>query len=342
MPRMNAKYTRPIDEEVLNTILLTEPFRFLTHNVNAMISNDSNALTVQLLSRNRIAYHHGSQCVLTVTLLIKRGRPIIKCSANHDFKDARLHPECCAEYGYLMRNWAGTDTEDFQNTFKTYLNAVVPAVESRYYRGDDQGNKAEGYWTNLAYHRFGNEFSEKKPWLIIDRDFSLGFPHASEKKEFYSTHAKPYMEIKQRLQNENREKWGKPSKRAFRQEAGFLALNKNGELVAVELRRGSNTSGICWAPIAAAAHRDAIISALPNISESISTLVAQKVTLGLLPSAALDRIRNQEFKEVSAAVAIANPQPDDHTSWALLDESIEYTKAIKPELSIETAKIFNK
>lgn len=336
---MNAEFTRPLDESVLTGILLTKHFRFLTRNIDSVIRNDPNAITVQLQSRNRLAYHHGSQCILTVHLDMQHNKPLIKCSADRNFKDHRLNSICSTQYRHLMRHWVGTDSDRFRECFEAYLQAVVKAVEPRYYKGDSQDNKAEGYWLNLTYRQFGNEWSKQKPWLIVDREFSLGFPHASEKKAYYAEHSKPYYEIKRRLQEENREKWGKPSKRAPKQEVGLLAIDNEGQLVAVELRRGSNTAGICWAPMDAAMHRDAIANALPSISGSITKLITQKASLGILPQTALTRIPENGFTKVSAAVAIANPQPEDHPCWALLEESIKQIHSNCPNLKIETAKL---
>jgi hypothetical protein len=337
---MNASFTRPLEDAVLNEILLSRPFHFLTRNINSIITDDANAITVQLLSKNRLAYYHGSQCVLTVHLQLNRDKPLIKCSSDRDFKDHRLSPECSRQCRHLVRTWIGADTDRFHSCFKQYLKAVVSAVDPRHYEGDDQGRKAEGYWVNQAYTRFGKEWSKKKPWLVIDRDFSLGFPQASEKKSFYAEHAKPYFEIKQRLQQEDREKWGKPSKRAPKQEAGLLAIDQEGQLITIELRRGSNTSGICWAPMAVAMHRDIIADTLPEITDNITRLVYQKISLGLLPEAAATRIPENGFKNVSATVAIADPQADDHPCWALLDESIKEVQALKPDQPIEMVKLF--
>lgn len=340
MPGMNALFTRPIDATLMEEILLTRPFHFLTRNISALVKNDPNAITVQLLSRNRLAYHHGSQCILTVLLQLQRGKPLLKCSADRCFRDHRLCPESSRQYRHLMHNWVGSETSSFSEYFKEYMHVVVKAVEPRHYEGDEHGRKAEGYWINMAYHRFGEEWSKNKPWLVIDREFSLGFPQAPEKKSFYAAHAAPYFDIRRRLQTEDPEKWGKPSKRAPRHETGLLAIDQDGQLIAIELRRGSNTAGICWAPMAAAMHRDAIAEALPNISDSLITLIMQKISLGLLPEAAAQRIPQDGFTKVSAAVAVADPQPDDHPCWALLNESINYVNTIRPDQTTETARIF--
>jgi hypothetical protein len=101
----------------------------------------------------------------------------------------------------------------------------------------------------------------------------------------------------------------------------FLAIGPSDELYCIELKHGSNTSGVYWGSLQVAVYATMFREALPSITDDIKAVVRQKVALGLLGKDAIDRLPGdgKTFRKVVPVLAIAEPN-DKSACWGRLNE----------------------
>lgn len=137
-------------------------------------------------------------------------------------------------------------------------------------------------------------------FLIIDRQAVLSFANKGDKKSYYSPFKDKYNGIAYNLYKKNN--WQKPT--GFGDELDLLAIGPNKELVCIELKTGSTDKVFYYAPLQAAFYGEAFKKASASISESIKSLVKQKVELGLLPKESIKRLPDGDFNVKSMLLVV--------------------------------------
>ena len=295
--------------------------------------DDPFALDVQLRERNKFMYYHGTTRVLTVQLRIGVNGVEAKAHAAEAYGE---YPGSLQQYCKLMRWWGVGDVNAFRTAFLAYLPCAIAASDARYYR-----NHQEGYWQNRLCVRYGRRWTPADEWLVIDRECVVGFNHAKERDTFYGGVEGVYQGIKDRLQNQDGAEWGQPDGKPFGDELDVLAINRSGDLVAIELKHGSNGSGICWGPLQVSVHHDAFFKVLGSIRGQVRALVAQKIELGLLPAEARGLLEASQLTRVAPILAVADPNDRIH-AWDKMTNvlsEMERTGTPRASLPLRLAKI---
>ena len=170
------------------------------------------------------------------------------------------------------------------------LDSLVEIVKNnpkfnRYYQ-----NKKEGYYQNILSRRYGICGAPNDEFVIVDKEAVIG--HASEKEK-----AKEYASFRTRHKNLLRAISAKDSQRygsnlrekPIGNEVDFLALDKNGNLLIIEYKHGTNTSGIYLSPIQIGLYYDLYndfhIKKTELFHDAIFSMLKQKQEIGLINSA---------------------------------------------------------
>ena len=95
----------------------------------------------------------------------------------------------------------------------------------------------------------------------------------------------------------------------------MLAINRSGDLVAIEIKHGSNSSGIYWGPLQVGVYQDAFFKTLGSIRGGIRGLVAQKIELGLLPQDACSLLEASQLTRVEPILVVAEPNDSSKARW---------------------------
>jgi len=101
---------------------------------------------------------------------------------------------------------------------------------------------------------YGRNWQPGMEWIIIDREAVLGFDDEPAKSSFYKMFKRTVQSVKNSLQLNDEKTWGKHTASDLNQgesdycdfgdELDFLAIGPNKQLVCIELKHGSYTSGI--------------------------------------------------------------------------------------------------
>lgn len=115
----------------------------------------------------------------------------------------------------------------------------------------------------------------------------------------------------------NPSEFGSPDRNnnGFGDECDFLALDRNGNLICIELKEGSNYPGIYWGLLQTNVYREAFSQAFTDIRSDVSELVAQKERLGLLPAETMQSFAPNGLQKVRAILAIAAPATQHRYVW---------------------------
>lgn len=266
--------------------------------------NDPAAFDIHFRENNKLMYYHGTTCVLIASL---NGQSV-KFAADKRYRGSK-------HAGDLFKSWQIENAIEIRKNVKSYLAGIRSDVANRYY-----ANEKEGFWQNKLCIYYGPKCDESKEWLIVDRECVLGFGTGEDKEKFYKQKREKYQNIRTSMQSADQKAWGTPKKKGFGDELDMLAISPSKELIAIELKHGSNTSGIYWAPLQVSVYHDAFGEVLESISEGIKTMVVQKVKSGLLPQTALARLPQGNFTSIRSVVAIGKPPSVRSRCWKKMAE----------------------
>ena len=115
----------------------------------------------------------------------------------------------------------------------------------RYY-----SNGGEGYYQNELSRKFGLCGRPDTEFIIIDREVVVGYENKTEKKCLLTPLQDDFTKLLKEISEEDPRKYGcKRGENPFGNELDFLAVDKNGDILLIELKHGSNTSGIYLSPL---------------------------------------------------------------------------------------------
>ncbi len=327
---MAARYDRALSERVVPSLLPGGAYHFL---VAEKPVDDLNAVDIQLRERNKLTYYHGTTRVLTVQLRCGSGGVEARAHAAAAYGE---HPGSRDAYATLMRWWPTAKADAFRAAFLAYLPAAIAAAKNR----DDRTEQAGG-WQNRLCVRYGRQWTPADEWLIIDRECVVGFNNAQEQRAYYDGTRAAYQAVKRELQRSAPDVWARPDNASLSDELDLLAIGPSRDLLTIALAHGSDVQGICWGPLRAGLHHRAFDSVIGAIRDSLRTLVRQKVALGLLPTAAGDRVADGSLLRVEPVLAITDLN-EGRTCWQKMDlVTDEMTRAgiPRPLLPLKVAKV---
>jgi len=321
---MGARYSRALtDESFLNKLVPGGPLAFLVQGIEGLVPGDPYPLDIQLREDNDIMYYHGTTCLLTLSFRVQHGTVMIKPSAHDTYSGPTS--KCRPAFLELKRHCADKPHK-VHGAFCNYLAEAIHKANSRFYK-----NRKEGWWQNRLCIRFGRDFLPDDDWLVIDRECVIGFGNRKEKRTVYDPLLKKYECVRDRLQQDDPKRWGRSNQEKerkgqrseyFGNELDILAIDRYGNLLAMELKHGGNAKGIYWGPLQVSAYRDAFSSYLPVISDGIRALVKQKIKLGLLPRHAWDRLCGGGLRRVTSVLSVGDPK-EASSCWGKMNEVLQ-------------------
>jgi hypothetical protein len=320
---ITPRYQRSLSPSAEALLSPGSPLRVLVDHDWVADHLDPEAIDVHLRENDELMLYHG-----TTRLLVAALGKGVQFAAH-----ARYRALCGEKADQLLRKWQTPITPAVAQLIREYVPLAVQKIDDhnqRYYNSE-----CEGRWQNRLGLIWGRRWTSAYPWTVFDRECVLGFANDGEKQEFLSPLATPYLAVKESLQHLDPVKWGRPdhaldsgddddeegawSSSKISNEVDFLAIDADGQLVCIELKRGQNTSGIYWGPLQVGLYRDAFDAALPSIRADLQKVIQQRISLGLLPESATRGLADTALRSVTAALVVAVPN-EKSSCWAKLDE----------------------
>lgn len=149
--------------------------------------------------------------------------------------------------------------------------------KDRYY-----GNKKEGYYQNELSRKYGIYATDDEEFVIVDKEAVVGYDDEDEKEKEFKPIREKYHIIQKKISNGNPKSYGsKRGNESLGNELDFLALNKKGDICLIELKHGTNTSGIYLSPLQIGLYYD-IFDKFSDLQESVLRMLKQKQEMGLI------------------------------------------------------------
>lgn len=168
--------------------------------------------------------------------------------------------------------------------FQKEIENLITKIErepkfNRYYI-----NKKEGFYQTELSRRYGICGKADTDFVIIDKEAVIGYSDKAEKNKFFGTLQQKYKELQQNISILNPQRYGKNlRKKAIGNELDFFALDKDGNILLIEYKHGTNTSGIYLSPLQIGLYNDIFTSFPKNkLETAIFGMLEQKQKIGLI------------------------------------------------------------
>lgn len=171
-------------------------------------------------------------------------------------------------------------SENFSRELETLLIVVSDDSKfDRYYN-----NKKEGYFQNELSRNFGICGKSNEDFVIIDKEAVVGYADMREKNKLYGKIREKYKSLQNDISQKDAKRYGKDlDEKPIGNELDFLALDKQGNLLLIEYKHGSNTSGIYLSPLQIGMYFE-LFKQLSRVEleKSVFEMLEQKKKIGLI------------------------------------------------------------
>lgn len=186
------------------------------------------------------------------------------------------------KYNSIYQNLYGEKsiTENFQDEIEYLISQIENNNQfDRYYK-----NKKEGYYQNELSKMFGICGNADSDFVIIDKEAVVGYTNQEEKDFLFGNIQKKYKQLQKEISILNPKEYGKDlEKKAIGNELDFLALDKSGNILLIEYKHGTNTSGIYLSPLQVGLYNDIFANFPKNeLETAVFEMLAQKQKIGLI------------------------------------------------------------
>ncbi len=258
-------------------------------------------------SKEWISIYRGLSRILTIT---KTGTPnIIKIDGANAYKilSTTLYGE-----------------KDISNNFKTEIENILNAVEVNSIFNSYYNNKKEGYYQNLFSRKYGILGNKEDDFVIIDKEAVVGYTNLAEKDTSFKNIQTKYKELQDDISALNSKRYGVDiAKKAVGNELDFLALDKKGNILLIEFKHGTNTSGIYLSPIQIGMYYD-IFTSLPieDLEKAVCEMLTQKQKIGLICP---NWVKPKKIKDIIPVLSISEYNYKS-SAKAKFDEILRFSK----------------
>lgn len=224
---------------------------------------------------------------------------------------------------------------DFSNELSTLRREVSENPDfDRYYN-----NQKEGYYQNELSRLFGICGTAEDDFVIVDKEAVVGYSDQAEKDKIFGALRKKYKKLQKAISNKDPKRYGaKLDQKAIGGELDFLALDRQGNILLIEYKHGTNTSGIYLSPLQIGLYFD-IFSKLDRseLIETVYEMVEQKQRIGLIkPDWPVPKISGEIIPEL-----IISNYNYNSSAKEKYDEILDFVRSRQKGPFLENIKTFN-
>jgi hypothetical protein len=170
---------------------------------------------------------------------------------------------------------------------KTEIEAIRTSLEKKGLDDRYYGNRKEGYYQNEISRIFGLCSNADSDFLILDKEVVVGYEDETEKTRLFGPLRDEYKGLQKIISERNPKRYGSGlEKKSIGDELDFIAIDKNGDILLMELKHGSNTSGIYLSPLQIGLYYQIFNGLLPkyDLQNALIRIFEQKRSIGLISS----------------------------------------------------------
>lgn len=205
---------------------------------------------------------------------------------------------------------------------------------NRYY-----ANQKEGYFQNKLSRSFGICGKPDDNFVIVDKEAVIGYKDIQEKNRLYGKIRDGYKILQKDISQKDAKRYGQDlDKKAIGNELDFLALDKQGNLLLIEYKHGSNTSGIYLSPLQIGMYFD-LFTELPRaeLQKAVFEMFEQKKRIGLVNP---DWNRAPEIKDI-VPILIISEYNEKSSAKTKYQEILNFVRSKKGHSFLDNIKTYN-
>ena len=228
---------------------------------------------------------------------------------------------------YAAPKYMGLNSDFYKNPDRERLNSLLSKINNekslgRYYI-DSKGRRKEGYYQNLISRRYSLFCEENDNFVIIDKEFVLGYCDNTVKEEITNPVQIKYDGIIHSLSAKY--DYCKNIKQPGT-ECDFVGLTRSGDILLLELKRHEDTTKIYLSPIQAGKYDDLTAEYMKrfydDFSHNVLDMVAQKIRMGILKPK-WDMPSKLSGKIIPAVVVGGNPSQEAKNRFTIVREAVK-------------------
>jgi len=170
--------------------------------------------------------------------------------------------------------------DNFLEDIKSLIKIIPSEINlNRYYE-----NKKEGFFQNELSRIYGINSREDSAFVIIDKEAVVGYEDTVEKNSLFGTIQSKYKNLQKRISDIDEVRYGAHlEKKAMGNEVDFIGLDREGNILLIEYKHGTNTSGIYLSPLQIGLYND-IFTSFPfdELKRSVLSMLRQKQDINLI------------------------------------------------------------
>lgn len=225
--------------------------------------------------------------------------------------------------------------ESFENKLDGFLKKIREDKKfDRYFN-----NKKEGYYQNEFSRQFGICGNANDDFVIVDKEAVICYSNDSERKDRLSVFREKYVSILKSISEKNPKRFGRNRENMnLGNELDFLALDKEGNVLLIEFKDGSNTSGIYLSPFQIGMYYDLFTDvSQEEFKKPVVTMVEQKKRIGLINS---EWEIPSQIKSIIPVLIIANHNAKS-SALVKFNEILEISRKELGEKFLESIQVYN-
>lgn len=259
-------YNRTIQEDFAKQLMVGGQLRWLFDYVKA--HSDLDLLTVKNKDREFINIYRGLTKIMSI------------CKTNNP---NQVTVEAHKTYEKLCPSAYGMKT--ISSISDKSIEFIRKHLEDKGENDSNYGKKKEGYYQNELSRKFGICGSVDSDFVIIDKEAVAGYANVNERKELLGPMVDDYKKLQSKIWSIDSKRYGKNLKdKSIGNELDFLAITKEGDLLLIEYKDGSNASGIYLSPLQIGLYFDIFkfLSTKIDLNQSVIEMLEQKKRIGLI------------------------------------------------------------
>ena len=261
-------YNRTLSDSFSGLIKKNGELRWLFDFVKG--EDDLDLLAGKNNSREWISVYRGLSRIITILPRKKNPR--------------KISIDGAGSYKVMCPNLYGEKSID--ENFKVELEDLISLVKKNKDLKRNYDCEKEGFYQNKLSRRYGICGKADDPFVIVDKEAVIGYSNQTEKDQLLGTIQKKYKRLQGIVSATDEKLYGKDlNKKSIGNELDFLALDREGNLLLIEFKHGSSTSGIYLSPIQIGLYYD-IFTNYPKVDleRAVFGMLAQRQKIGLINS----------------------------------------------------------
>ena len=239
-------------------------------------------------------------------------------------------------YKAMMPNLYGN--KSIHVNFQSDIERLIIEIGNTKKYNPYYNNKKEGFYQNVLSREYGICGDPHTEFVIVDKEAVVGYEDQDEKDLSFKPIQEKYKELQKLISVKYPKRFGKNlEEKAIGKELDFLALDKEGNILLIEYKHGTNTQGIYLSPLQIGLYYD-IFTSLPReeLDKAVNAMFDQKQKIGLINP---EWVKPPHLKEIIPVLIISEYK--GRTAKGKFDQMLEIIRKEKREGFLNNLQAFN-